>query len=95
MPAVAIAGLALSGVGFSFAITGLTTQLYARVPDEFRGRMMALWSVAFLGSRPIAAAVNGAIADATTVGLAFLGAATTVGAVATVTVLGTRRLARA
>jgi hypothetical protein len=43
---------------------------------------MALWSVAFLGSRPIAAAVNGGIADVTSPLVAFLVVAALVGTVA-------------
>ena len=34
-----------------------------RIPEELRGRIMALWGIAFLGSRPIAAFVDGTIAD--------------------------------
>jgi hypothetical protein len=30
-----------------------------------RGRVMALWSMAFLGSRPLAGLVDGAVADLT------------------------------
>ena len=45
------------------ALTSLTTQIQNRVPDGVRGRVMALWSVAFLGSRPFAAAVDGAVAE--------------------------------
>ena len=34
-----------------------------RVPEALRGRVMALWSVALLGSRPFAALVDGSVAD--------------------------------
>jgi MFS family permease len=88
---VAVAGMVLAGTGFAFALTGLTTQLYDRVPEELRGRIMAIWSMAFLGSRPIAAAVNGAIADLTSVGTALLTTAGLVVAVATVSITGLRR----
>lgn len=94
-PTVAIVGMALGGAGFSFALTGFTTALYTQVPEVLRGRIMALWSVAFLGSRPIAAAVNGAVADATSVGVAFVVAAGVVVVVAAVTVVGGRRSRRA
>jgi hypothetical protein len=33
------------------------------VPDPLRGRVLALWGVAFLGTRPISATIDGAIAD--------------------------------
>lgn len=61
--AVTVAGFAVTGVGFVLSQTGFTSVLQRRVPDELRGRVMALWSVAFLGNRPIAAAVDGAAAD--------------------------------
>lgn len=69
---VAITGLALGGVGFCWALTGATTRVYERVPESLRGRVMALWSMAFIGSRPVGAAVSGAVADATSVRLAFV-----------------------
>lgn len=91
VPAVAALGLAVSGCGFSFGVTGLTTRLYAQVPDLLRGRMMALWSVAFLGSRPVAAAINGAVTDATSVRAAFVVAAVAVLLIAAATSIGVRR----
>ena len=63
VPAVAMAGFVLAGLGFGWAMTGLSTVVQERAPDELRGRIMALWLVAFLGSRPIAAAVLGGAAD--------------------------------
>ncbi len=60
---VAIAGFAVTGVGFVLGVAGLTTVLQRRTPDELRGRVMALWTVAFLGNRPVAAAIDGAVAD--------------------------------
>ncbi|MFA9446732.1 MFS transporter [Egicoccus sp. AB-alg6-2] len=60
---VAVAGFGLTGVGFVLALTGFTTVLQRRVPDRLRGRVMALWSVAFLGNRPVAALIDGAAAD--------------------------------
>ena len=54
------------------AITSLSAQLQQRLPDELRGRIMALWSMAYLGSRPLAAALDGAVADAVSVSAALL-----------------------
>jgi MFS family permease len=71
-PTIAVITLVVAGSGMTVALTSLTTQLQEWAPDEIRGRIMALWSMAFLGSRPIAAAINGAVADATTPAMAFL-----------------------
>lgn len=68
----------IAGVGFMMAAVALNTRVQGRVPDELRGRVMALWGVAMLGSRPLAAPVNGAIADHASVTVALLGAAAVV-----------------
>ena len=81
-PTFAVISLVVAGSGMTVALTSLTTQLQEWVPDEIRGRIMALWSMAFLGSRPVAAAVNGAVADATTPAMAFLLVASIVAAAA-------------
>jgi MFS family permease len=75
VPAVAIAGFAIAGLGFGWAMTGLSTVVQERAPEELRGRIMALWSVGFLGSRPIAAALLGGTADLISVQAAFAVAA--------------------
>ena len=71
VPAVALTGFALAGLGFGWALTGLSTVVQERAPQELRGRIMALWLVGFLGSRPIAAALLGGTADVTNVQVAF------------------------
>jgi MFS family permease len=63
VPAYAVGTLAIAGAGFIVAITSVTTQLQDRVPDQVRGRVMALWGVAFLGTRPFSALIDGGIAD--------------------------------
>jgi len=68
---VALAGFALAGFGFGCAMTGLATVVQERAPEVLRGRIMALWLVGFLGSRPIAAAVLGGTADIVNVYAAF------------------------
>lgn len=69
---VALACLFLAGSGMTFSLTSFMTLIQERVPEALRGRVMALWSVAFLGSRPLAAGLNGAVADATSVRVALL-----------------------
>ena len=63
--------LGVTGVGMTIGLTSLSTQIQDRVPAMFRGRIMALWGVAFMGSRPFAAAFDGAVADAFSPGAAF------------------------
>lgn len=71
LPSLAVLALGVGGVGMAFALTSLTTLIQQQVPEELRGRIMALWGVAFLGSRPLAAGVTGAITDATSVDVAL------------------------
>jgi MFS family permease len=71
-PAVAVGSMVVAGVGMTLALTSLTTLIQRRAPDDLRGRIMALWALAFLGTRPLAATVNGAVADLTDVTTALL-----------------------
>lgn len=71
-PGFALVALFFAGVGMTLALTSMNTALHQRLPEEYRGRVMGLWAVGFLGSRPVAAATNGAIAEATSVTVAFL-----------------------
>jgi MFS family permease len=59
----AMVGFAVSGGGFLAAITRGTVRLQAEVPDDQLGRVMALWSLAFVGTRPLAALVDGVAAE--------------------------------
>jgi MFS family permease len=59
-----IVTLLVAGVGMTLSLTAFTTAIQQRVPDHLRGRVMALWSIAFLGSRPLAALLSGAISEA-------------------------------
>jgi MFS family permease len=52
--------LGLGGTGLVASMTGLSQQ---KAPAEMRGRMMALQSVAFLGSTPIGGPITGWIGD--------------------------------
>ena len=80
--AAVLASFAVAGCGFSWGMTGLSTLVQSRAPDEYRGRIMSLWLVGFLGSRPIAAALLGSTADLVSVRAAFLVAAVISAAVA-------------
>ncbi len=64
---VALGALAVAGAGFIGAITALNSAIQDRIEESVRGRIMAIWSVFFLGVRPIAALVDGSIADAVSV----------------------------
>jgi MFS family permease len=64
-PTAAVAAAALVVVGatsIAFLSTGNTTLQLASDP-RFRGRVMALWAVAFLGSTPLGAPVIGAVSE--------------------------------
>jgi MFS family permease len=56
--------LALAGFGYLGSNTSATTRLALGVSPSQRGRIMALWSIAFLGLRPVASLVDGALAGA-------------------------------
>jgi MFS family permease len=73
LPAVAAGALVVAGAGMTSALTAMTTVLHERSPEDVRGRIMALWSIAFIGTRPVAAAVNGAVADTFSVTVALVG----------------------
>jgi MFS family permease len=68
-PALPLAYGALVVGGFFFMLTntGATTALTLEVAPEQRGRVMALWSLCFLGTRPLASLADGGLAS--TVGL--------------------------
>lgn len=68
----AIAVVGVGGAGYAMAITSLTTMLQSDVDDAMRGRVMAFWSVTYFGSRPIAAAVHGSVAELASVRAALL-----------------------
>lgn len=60
---LAFVAAAVAGVGYITATMTFTTTLQAVVPDGLRGRMAALWTLAFLGPRSIVAVVDGRLAD--------------------------------
>ena len=56
--------LAVGGFGYLASNTSATSRLQLEVAEHQRGRIMALWSVAFLGLRPLASLADGGIAGA-------------------------------
>lgn len=68
---IAVLGVAVGGVGLTFSLNAFTTLVQADVPDALRGRVMALWSMAFLGSRPVTALTTGWLTDTSGVRLAL------------------------
>jgi MFS family permease len=61
---VALPILFVAGLGYLASNTHATSRLQLGVEPWERGRIMALWSVFFLGLRPFASIVDGAIAGA-------------------------------
>ena len=61
---VAMILLVLAGFGYLASNTSATSRLQLEVEEAHRGRIMALWGIAFLGVRPFASLVDGAIASA-------------------------------
>ncbi len=61
--AVGLIGLAICGFGFLASQTAATTMIQLRVEDRQRGRVMTLWTLAFLGARPLASIVDGGLAS--------------------------------
>jgi MFS family permease len=60
---LAVTALALAGFGFAYFVLSTVTQglLIAGSPDEFRGRVMGLYTMMTAGGVPIAALIGGAI----------------------------------
>jgi MFS family permease len=61
---LALVLLAAAGFGYLASNTHANARLQLEVEEDQRGRILALWSVAFLGLRPIASLSDGAIASA-------------------------------
>ena len=68
--ALALAFLLLLGFGFLSSNIGATSRLQLEVDPSQRGRIMALWTICFLGIRPVGSLLDGAIASAAGVRLA-------------------------
>jgi MFS family permease len=73
---LALVGIVVAGFGYLSAQTRTSTMMYRHVAAHERGRIMAIWSVAFIGIRPIASLVDGAIASVAGIEVATLVMAT-------------------
>ncbi|MGH2784574.1 MAG: MFS transporter [Actinomycetota bacterium] len=62
--AAAIPAAVLVGAGYITAAISFTTAIQEDAPERLRGRVMALWSVSFLGPRVFGSVIDGALADA-------------------------------
>jgi len=60
---IVLLALFIAGSGFLLGVTTTNSNLQRRLDENMRGRVMALWSMAFLGSRPLAAIIDGVVAD--------------------------------
>lgn len=67
---VGLAGLFVGGFGYLSSVTAATSLLQLEVSDHQRGRVMALWSLSFHGSRPVGSLVDGAVASLSSIRLA-------------------------
>ena len=61
--ALTLVSVVTAGFGYLAAQTRTSSMMYRYVGPHERGRIMALWSVAFIGIRPIASLADGAIAS--------------------------------
>lgn len=61
-PAVMVT-LFVAGFAYLGAVTGVLTRLQLAVPTSEHGRLMAVWSMVFMGSRPIGSLLDGVIAS--------------------------------
>jgi MFS family permease len=59
---LALCFAAVAGFGYLSSNTSSTSRLQLAVAEHERGRIMALWSVAFFGIRPIASLIDGGLA---------------------------------
>jgi len=61
--AVGLPAMVVGGIGYLASNTTATTAIQLEVEDAQRGRVMALWSVAFLGVRPFGSLLDGEVAQ--------------------------------
>lgn len=61
---LSFASALIAGAGYITATMAFTTTIQSSVPESLRGRISALWTLAFLGPRGLGAVADGALADA-------------------------------
>jgi MFS family permease len=61
---LALGFLVVAGFGYLGSNASATSRLQLGVAEEERGRIMALWSICFLGIRPVASLIDGSLAEA-------------------------------
>lgn len=87
---IAMVGMLIAGYGYLTSSTTTSAALQLGVAPDQRGRIMAIWSVAFVGVRPFGALLDGAIASG--IGLRVAGVVFAVPAVVmAVALVGGRR----
>jgi MFS family permease len=59
----AIPAALVIGFGYITAAIAFVTTIQSEVPERLRGRVMALWTLSFLGPRVFAAVLDGSLAD--------------------------------
>jgi len=62
-PALGLICLGVAGFGWLAAVMLATTAIQGQVADEHRGRIMAFWSIAFMGVRPVSSLASGLLAS--------------------------------
>ena len=63
VPGVGLVALAVAGFGSLVAMATLNGNLQGRLAEAMRGRVMAFWLMTYLGAKPFAGLIDGAIAD--------------------------------
>ncbi|WP_416904367.1 MFS transporter [Micromonospora echinospora] len=85
-PVTAVAGIAVAGAGYLLAVSDTNATMQQGLADAVRGRVMALWSMCFLGIRPGAAMLHGWLGDTFSARVAaFVAAVAAVAAAVTLT----------
>ena len=64
--------MGLTGLALVTVMNNSNAMVQSRVPDELRGRVMALYSLMFMGGGPLGALIAGVMADWTNAPLTFI-----------------------